>query len=74
MWVKNSVDHIALDMEFMFTVMSSTFYKTIHHCGASLSEQCIAGLIFCHGTKAMHNSTAGFITVCCYMSVISKTS
>ena len=28
--------------------------KVIHHCVASLSEQCIADLMFCYGTQTMH--------------------
>ena len=32
-----------------------------HHCGASLSEQYIADLMFCHGTQPC--ITAGFVTV-----------
>ena len=30
--------------------------KMTYHRGASLSEQCIADLMFCHGTQTMHNS------------------
>ena len=28
----------------------------LHHRGASLSKQHIAGLLFCHGTQTAHNS------------------
>ena len=28
--------------------------KMMHHCGASLSEQCIVDLMVCHGTQTMH--------------------
>ena len=30
--------------------------KMIRHCRVSPSEQCIAVLVFCHGTQTMHNS------------------
>ena len=41
--------------------------EMVHHRGASLSEQQTAHLLVCHGTQQ------GFVTVDCYMSVISQT-
>ena len=44
--------------------------QIIHHRGASLREQCIAVIL-----AMVHKLciTAGFVTVCCCMSVIGKT-
>ena len=43
--------------------------KMIYHWRASLSKQCIADLMFCNGTQTM-----GFVTVCCSMNMVGKTS
>ena len=45
----------------------------MHHCGASLSEQCWFNGLSWHANHAL-SVTARFVTVCCTMSVVSKTS
>ena len=52
--------------------MVSYISKMIHHCGTSLSKQCIPDLMFVLAHKPC--TTEGFVTVCCSMSVTSKTS
>ena len=41
---------------FMWTDSNYLTTLMIHHCGANLSKQYIAGLMFHHGTQTMHES------------------
>ena len=41
------------NMSYIFV---TSIANMIYHWGASLSEQCIADLMFCHGTQTMDNS------------------
>ena len=56
---------------FMVHCVSHYTSKMIYHRGAEPERACIADSMFCHAHKPW--ITAGFVTVCCSMSMVSKT-